>query len=220
MGQQPRSPAASGLTATSLGVCWEQMRRAPDEQALFALLGVDEKTSWEELRRAFRTAVRANHPDLHANDPDAGQRVKTLNAAWESVNTPGKWARYLLPPDARGMTGSAARTRSRTAISSVGRLRVQRQQRGCAGMLSWMLEVDGETTASIKNGGVSVLEAAPGRHSLRVFYGSRSSLPLQVELRRREELLLGCRQLENFRINLLSPKRSLVLELLGSRPLV
>jgi hypothetical protein len=87
-------------------------------------------------------------------------------------------------------------------------------------MLSWFLEIDGEATASIRNGGVSVLEAAPGRHSLRVFYGSRSSLPLQVELRRCEELVLGCRQIENLRTNLFSPKRSLVLELLGSRRLV
>lgn len=129
------------------------MRRAPDEQALFALLGVDEKASWDEVRRAFRAAVRASHPDLHVNDPDAEQRVKTLNASWESVNTPGKWAEYILPPASRGPTGSAARTRSRTARSSVGRLRVQRQRRGCVGMLSWTLEVDGEATASIKNGG-------------------------------------------------------------------
>ena len=163
---------------------------------------------------------RANHPDRHANDPDAERRLKTLNAEWESVNTPGKWAKYILPAGSGGPTGSAAHTRSRTDVSSVGRVRVQRQRRGCVGMLSWMLEVDGEVTASIRNGGVSVLEAAPGRHSLRVFYGSHSSLPLQVELRRSEELVLGCRQIENLRTNLFSPKRSLVLELLGGRRLV
>jgi hypothetical protein len=195
------------------------MRRAPDEQALFALLGVDEEASWEEVRRAFRAAVRASHPDLHANNPDAEQRLKTLNAVWESVNTPAKWEQYILPPTPRGPTGGAARTRSRTAPLSVGRLRVQRQQRGCAGMLSWLLEVDGEVTASIKNGGVKVLEAEPGRHSLRVFYGSRSSLPIQVELQPSQELMLGCRQIENLRTNLFSPQRSLVLELLGSRRL-
>jgi hypothetical protein len=87
-------------------------------------------------------------------------------------------------------------------------------------MLSWTLEVDGEATASIKNGGVSVLEVAPGRHLLRVFYGSHSSLPLQVELSRWHELVLGCRQIENLRTHLFSPKRSLVLELIGSQQLV
>jgi hypothetical protein len=50
-----------------------------------------------------------------------------------------------------------------------------------------------------------------------VFYGSYSSLPLQVELSRSEELHLGCRQLESLRVNLFSPKRALVLELLGRR---
>ena len=201
------------------GVCWQRMGPGQDQRALLALLGVDEKASWDEVRRAFRAAVRASHPDLHAGDPDAEQRLKTLNAVWESVNTPGKWAEYLLAPASRGATGSAARTPSRTAVSSVGRLRVQRQQRGSAGLLSWKLEVDGEVTASIKNGGVSVLEAAPGRHSLRVFYGSHSSLPLQVELQRWQELVLGCRQIESVRTSLFSPQRALVLELLGSRRL-
>jgi hypothetical protein len=216
----PEPGQVRGAPATSLGVFWKQMRRDPDEQALFALLGVDENASWQEVRRAFRTAVLASHPDLHVNDPDAEQRLKTLNASWESVNTPDKWAEYILPPASRGPTDSAARARSRTAPLSVGRLRVQRQQRGCVGMLSWTLEVDGEATASIKNGGVSTLEVAPGRHLLRVFYGSHSSLPLQVELRRRQELVLGCRQIENLRTHLFSPKRSLVLELIGSRRLV
>jgi hypothetical protein len=50
-----------------------------------------------------------------------------------------------------------------------------------------------------------------------VFYGSRSSLPLEVELHRGQEVALGCRQLESLRINLFSPKRSLVLERLDSR---
>jgi hypothetical protein len=77
--------------------------------------------------------------------------------------------------------------------------------------VNWWLELDGAVVGSIENGGISVLEAEPGRHSLRVFYGSRSSLPLQVELRRGQELL------ENLRIAIFSPQRSLVLELLRSR---
>ena len=193
------------------------MRRAPNERALFALLGVDENASWEEVRRAFRTAVRASHPDLHAGDPDAERRLKTLNAAWESINTPGKWAAYILQPASRETTDSFARTRGRAAFPSVGRLRVQRQRRGSAGLLHWKLELDGEVIASIENGGVSVVEAGPGRHWLRVFYGSRSSLPLQVGLHRGQEVVLGCRQLDGLRMGLFSPKRSLVLELLGSR---
>jgi curved DNA-binding protein CbpA len=193
------------------------MGRTPDERALFALLGVDEKAPWEEVRRAFRTAVRASHPDLHAGDPNAERRLKTLNAAWESINTPRKWAAYILQPAFDGTAGGSARTRGSAAAPSFGRVRVQRQQRGSAGLLNWKLELDGEVVASIENGGISVFEAGPGRHSLRVFYASQSSLPLQVELHRGQELVLGCRQLESLRISLLAPKRSLVIELLGRR---
>lgn len=193
------------------------MRRAADERALLALLRVDARAPWQDVRRAFRDAVRASHPDLHPGDADAERRLKALNAAWESINTPSKWAAYILQPATPGTPGSSARTRAGATAPSVGRLRVQRQQRGSAGLLNWKLELDDEVIASIENGGITALEARPGRHSLRVFYGSHSSLPLQVELPRGQELLLGCRQLESLRINLFSPERSLVLELLDRR---
>jgi DnaJ domain len=196
------------------------MRRAADERALLALLRVDEEATWEDVRRAFRNAVRASHPDLNPGDADAERRLKALNAAWESVNTPSKWAAYMLQPASRSTTGGSARTRGAAAVPSVGRLRVQRQLRGSAGLVNWALELDGEVIASIENGGISVLEARPGRHSLRVFYGSHSSVPLEVELHRGQELILTCRQLESLRTNLFSPKRSLVLELLTSRRFV
>jgi DnaJ domain len=193
------------------------MRRAADERTLLALLRVDEKAAWEDVRRAFRDAVRASHPDLHPGDADAERRLKALNAAWESINTPSKWAAYTLQTTSLGTAGSSTRPRGGATARSVGRLHVQRQQRGSAGLVNWKLELDGEVVASIENGGITVLEAAPGRHSLRVFYGSHSSSPLQLELRRGQELLIGCRQLESIRINLFSPKRSLVLELLNNR---
>jgi DnaJ-class molecular chaperone len=189
------------------------MRPAPDEPALFALLGVDETAAWDDVRRAFRSAVRANHPDLHAGDSSAERRLKTLNAAWESINTPSKWAAYIVQPASQEPPGGSAQTRRDAAV----RVRVHRQRRGSAGLAKWQLELDGEVVASIANGGVSVFEARPGRHSVRVFYGSHSSLPLQVELRRGQQVALGCRQLESVRVNLFAPKRSLVLELLQSR---
>jgi hypothetical protein len=160
--------------------------------------------------------VPRGHPDLLGGDPEAEGRLKALNAAWESVNTPSKWAAFLLEP-ASGGSGPARRP---GAPPTVGRLRVQRQQRGSAGMLNWNLELDGEVVARIENGGSSVLDAAPGRHSLRVFYGRHSSLPLGVQLHRGQEVRLGCRQLESLRVSLFSPERALVLELLGRGPFV
>jgi hypothetical protein len=192
------------------------MPRDADDRALFALLGVDDRASWEDVRRAFRTAVRSSHPDLHAGDPEAEQRLKTLNAAWESINTPSKWAAYILAPASAAAPGGAARTPGRSAsAATVTRLRVHRQRRGSAGLANWQLELDGTVVASIENGGVTLLEAEPGGHSLRVFYGSRSSPSLRVVLQRGQELVLGCRQLESLRAGLFSPKRSLVLEVLS-----
>jgi hypothetical protein len=193
------------------------VRRAPDEHPLLALLKVDEEAPWDDVRRAFRDAVRESHPDLHPGDADAERRLKALNAAWESINTPSKWAAYRLQPAPGPMGGSSPPGRTGAAVASVGRLRVQRHQRGSPGLLNWKLEVDGTVAASIENGGVAVLEASPGRHSLRVFYGSRSSLPLRVDLQRGQELLLGCRGLDGLRTSLFSRERSLVLELLESR---
>jgi DnaJ domain len=190
------------------------MQHAADERELLAVLMVDEHTPWEDVRRAFRDAVRANHPDLHPGNAGAERRLKALNAAWESINSPSKWAAYVGQPAPQGSAGGTARAGSRAAASSVGLLRVLRQQRGSAGLLNWWLELDGEVVAAIENGGVSIVEAAPGRHSLRVFYGSHSSLPLHIDLRRGQERVLGCRQLESLRISLVSRKRSLVLEFL------
>lgn len=181
------------------------------------MLRIDETASWDDVRRAFRDAVRANHPDLHPGDPDAERRLKALNAGWELINTPSKWTAYIELPHAGAMADGSTRARGRRAVRSVGRLRVQRQQRGSAGLLNWKLELDGAVVASIENGGVSIVEAPPGPHCLRVFYGSRSSLPLELNLLRGQELHLGCRQLESLRINLFSPERCLVLELLDRR---
>ena len=193
------------------------MRPAQEDRALFALLGVDETASWEDARRAFRAAVRANHPDLHPGDSRAERRLKALNAAWESINTPGKWADYILPRPVRSASGGPPGRRHRGPLPAVGRLRIQRQLRGAAGLYNWRLELDGTVIASIENGGTHVLDAAPGRHRLRVFYAAYSSLPLSVVLHRGQELHLGCRQLESLRTTLFSPKRALVLELLDSR---
>ena len=194
------------------------MGRAPDERALFTLLGVDERAPWEEVRRAFRDAVRASHPDLHVGDPDAEPRLKTLNAAWELVNTPTKWARFVAQPAADATTGGSPPAAG-AANPTVGRLHVQRQRSGSAGLRRWNLELDGEVIARIANGETSILDARPGRHSLRIFYDWYSSRPLEVDLRRGQELHLGCRQQPNPLLSLTAPKRSLLLELLGSRRL-
>jgi len=48
----------------------------------YEILGVPEDASDEEIRKAYRRAILQAHPDLHQNDPEAGQRARELNAAF------------------------------------------------------------------------------------------------------------------------------------------
>jgi tetratricopeptide (TPR) repeat protein len=49
--------------------------------SLYDLLGARENDDAEALKRAFRKAVKAHHPDLHPGDPDAPERFRQLIAA-------------------------------------------------------------------------------------------------------------------------------------------
>src|SRR5260370_35228271 len=45
---------------------------------LYDLLGVRSDADDETLRKAFRKAIKATHPDLHAGDPDAPLRFRQI----------------------------------------------------------------------------------------------------------------------------------------------
>jgi len=45
---------------------------------LYNLLGVRPDADDETLRKAFRKAIKATHPDLHAGDPDAPLRFRQI----------------------------------------------------------------------------------------------------------------------------------------------
>src|SRR5215470_8173919 len=49
--------------------------------SLYALLGAGEDDDDDALKRAFRKAVKAHHPDLHPGDPDAPARFREIIAA-------------------------------------------------------------------------------------------------------------------------------------------
>ena len=49
--------------------------------SLYDLLGARENDDADALKRAFRKAVKAHHPDLHPNDPDALERFRQVIAA-------------------------------------------------------------------------------------------------------------------------------------------
>ena len=47
-------------------------------KTLYDLLGARADDDAEGLRNAFRKAAKANHPDLHAGDPDAPIRFRQI----------------------------------------------------------------------------------------------------------------------------------------------
>lgn len=63
-------------------------------RTLYHLLGVDASADDETIRRAFRTAAKAYHPDLNAGDLDAEQRFKQIIAAYAILKNPERRSTY------------------------------------------------------------------------------------------------------------------------------
>src|SRR6266446_3829078 len=61
---------------------------------LYDLLGARADDDAEGLRNAFRQAAKANHPDLHAGDPDAAIRFRQIVEAYDILRDPQQRATY------------------------------------------------------------------------------------------------------------------------------
>lgn len=70
-------------------------------QTLYDLLGARRDDDAESLKKAYRNAVKANHPDFHADDPGAAERFRQITAAYDILRDPAQRAAYdrtLDPP--------------------------------------------------------------------------------------------------------------------------
>jgi curved DNA-binding protein CbpA len=61
---------------------------------LYDLLGAHADDDAEGLRNAFRKAAKANHPDLHAGDPDAAMRFRQIVEAYDILRDAQQRATY------------------------------------------------------------------------------------------------------------------------------
>lgn len=57
-------------------------------------LGLNKGASSEELRAAFKRLARENHPDHNPDNPEAEERFKRINDAWQVLSDAEKKARY------------------------------------------------------------------------------------------------------------------------------
>jgi len=69
-------------------------REATAKRIARAILGVDEQSGKEELKRAYREAALMYHPDKNAGDTEAARRFELVRCAYEFL-TKGKCADEL-----------------------------------------------------------------------------------------------------------------------------
>jgi curved DNA-binding protein CbpA len=63
-------------------------------QNLYDLLGIRQDDDVENVRKAFREAAKANHPDHHGGDPEAAARFSRIAQAYDVLRDAAKRADY------------------------------------------------------------------------------------------------------------------------------
>ena len=76
---------------------WGSTRPTPEsvlKKTLYDVLGARPDDDAERLKNAFRKAVKANHPDLHAGDPDAPTRFRQIVSVYAILRHAERRAAY------------------------------------------------------------------------------------------------------------------------------
>jgi curved DNA-binding protein len=60
----------------------------------YQVLGVDKTSSEKEIKKAFRRLARQHHPDVNPDDPQAEERFKEINEAYEVLSDQEKRQKY------------------------------------------------------------------------------------------------------------------------------
>jgi len=60
----------------------------------YRALGLEKSATSDEIKKAYRKLARKHHPDVNPNDPEAEERFKEINEAYEVLRDPEKRSKY------------------------------------------------------------------------------------------------------------------------------
>jgi len=122
----------------------------------YATLGLDRRSSFEQVRAAYRALARKHHPDLNPRSAEAQDRTRDINAAYEILGDPERRRAYDESLAAETKQKPSARAGSRAPqISKDIHLRIEEFFRGAS------LEVRVNDPANPDGPEVYLLEVPP-----------------------------------------------------------